>query len=287
MYSFIKLTRQFLQKIRNDNVNAFAAQSALFIMISFFPLIMAILSLLQFLPLSSEEFIELLLEAVPSIFEPYVSSVVTDLYEKSTGTMLTFTILTLIWSASKGALSLVRGLNGVYNIQETRNYVVLRIVSFLYTVVVILLILSTLFLLVLGNILYQFILHLMPWFASVAKLFISNRTVVFLGVSILFFMFIYKTIPARKAALMPQLPGAIFASLGWMLFSYGFSFYFKYYGNYSYMYGSLTAIVLIILWLYCCMYIIFLGGEINHFFEPFIAHCLFHIKRLLKAAFHR
>lgn len=278
MYSIIKLFKQFLKKIQGDNVNAFAAQSALFIMISFFPLIMVILNLLQFLPISSEEFIELLLQAFPEIFEPYISEIVNDLYEKSSGTMLTITLITSVWSASKGTLSLVRGLNGVYNIEETRNYIILRIVSFFYTVVVVILILASLFFLVLGNTLYQFILDLMPWLGTLAKLFINTRTVLFIVVMILFFMLVYKAVPARKSKMIIQLPGAVFSSVAWTLFSYGFSFYFNYFGNYSYMYGSLTAIVLIMLWLYSCMYILFLGGEINHFFEPFIVHSLFYVK---------
>lgn len=282
MYSIIQLMKQFSQKIQNDNVNAFAAQSALFIIISFFPLIMVILNLLQFLPISSEEFIELLLQAFPDIFEPYVSEIVIDLYEKSSGTMLTITLLTSIWSASKGTLSLVRGLNRVYNIEETRNYIVLRIVSFFYTVAMIGLVLSSLLLLVLGNTLYQLILGFMPWLRTLLNLFIHTRTVVFLCFMVLFFMLIYKAIPARKSILMIQLPGAIFSSVAWMLFSYAFSFYFNHYGNYSYMYGSLTAIVLIMLWLYFCMYILFLGGEINHFFEPFIIHIRYRIKRWIR-----
>jgi len=282
MYSIIQLFKQFLKKVQNDNVNAFAAQSALFIMISFFPLIMVILNLLQFLPMSSEEFIELLLQAFPEIFEPYVSEIVNDLYEKSSGTMLTITLITSVWSASKGALSLVRGLNGVYNIEETRNYIILRIVSFFYTIVVVVLILASLFLLVLGNTLYQFISELMPWLASLARIFINTRTVIFLCVTSLFFTLVYKAIPARKSTMLIQLPGAIFSAVAWMLFSYGFSFYFNNYGNYSYMYGSLTTIVLIMLWLYTCMYILFLGGEINHFFEPFIVHSLFSIKKRIR-----
>ena len=282
MYSIIKLIQQFSKKIQNDNVNAFAAQSALFMMISFFPLIMVILNLLQFLPISSEEFIELLLQAFPEIFEPYVREIVKDLYEKSSGTMLTITLITSIWSASKGTLSIVRGLNGVYNIEETRNYVILRILSFFYTVAMIGLVLSSLFLLVLGNTLYQIILGFMPWLSTLLNLFINTRTILFLCFMILFFMLIYKAIPARKSILMIQLPGAIFSSFAWMLFSYGFSFYFNHYGNYSYMYGSLTAIVLIMLWLYFCMYILFLGGEINHFFEPFIIHSRYLIRKSIR-----
>jgi len=282
MYSIIKLFKQFLKKVKNDNVNAFAAQSTLFIIMSFFPLIMVILNLIQFLPISSQGFIELLLRAFPKIFEPYISEIVNDLYEKSSGTMLTITLITSIWSASKGVLSLVGGLNGVYNIEETRNYILLRIIAFFYTIVMIFLILVSLLLLVLGNTIYQLILKQLPLLATLARHLIHMRTLLFFGVTNLIFMLIYKVIPARKSKMMIQLPGAVFSSIAWILFSYGFSFYFNHFGNYSYMYGSLTAIVLIMLWLYFCMYILFLGGEINHFFEPLIAHSLFHVKKKIQ-----
>lgn len=196
--------------------------------------------------------------------------------------MLTITLITSIWSASKGTLSLVRGLNGVYNIEETRNYIILRIVSFFYTVSMIVLVLSSLILLVLGNTLYHLIIEYMPWLSTLLNLFINTRTILFLCIMILFFMLIYKALPARKSILIIQLPGAIFSSVAWTLFSYGFSFYFNNYGNYSYMYGSLTAIVLIMLWLYSCMYILFLGGEINHFFEPFIVHSRHQIRQSIR-----
>ena len=155
-------------------------------------------------------------------------------------------------------------------------------ISFFYTIAMIGLVLSSLFLLVLGNTLYQILLKFMPWLRTLLNLFIHTRTIVFLCFMILFFMLIYKAIPARKSSLMIQLPGAVFSSFAWMLFSYAFSFYFNHFGNYSYMYGSLTAIVLIMLWLYFCMYILFLGGEINHFFEPFIIHSRYRIRKSIR-----
>ena len=97
---------------------------------------------------------------------------------------------------------------------------------------------------------------------------INFRAAWFFLVLFVFFLGIYTFVPDKKLRLREQLPGALFSSLGWMGFSLAFSLYFSYAGgsNYSYMYGSLAAIVLLLLWLYFCICILFLGAEINYFY---------------------
>lgn len=118
-----------------------------------------------------------------------------------------------------------------------------------------------------GNSLYVWIQHRVPALGEVALLIISIRTIVGLCILILFFLLLYIVIPDRKSSLMEELPGAVLTSLGWMVFSYLYSFYIENMGNYSKMYGSLTAIVLLMLWLYACMYMMFIGGEINVYLQ--------------------
>ena len=87
---------------------------------------------------------------------------------------------------------------------------------------------------------------------------------------VLFFFFwgIYTFVPEKRLKAAKQIPGALFSALGWMIFSLGFSIYFNRIGGrgYSYMYGSLAAIVILLLWLYFCMCILFMGAELNWFF---------------------
>ena len=78
---------------------------------------------------------------------------------------------------------------------------------------------------------------------------------------------IYRFLPNHKVRLRYQLPGAIFTAFGWALASFIFSIYMDIFRGFSSMYGSLTTIVLIMLWLYFCMYVLLLGGEINLFVE--------------------
>ena len=73
----------------------------------------------------------------------------------------------------------------------------------------------------------------------------------------------YKFLPNRKDWLRKQIPGALFSAIGWQVVSWIFSMYLDIFEGFSDMYGSLTTIVLIMLWLYFCMYCILLGAEVN------------------------
>ena len=77
------------------------------------------------------------------------------------------------------------------------------------------------------------------------------------------FALIYMSFSGRKIPLKRHFPGAVFTTFGWIIFSVLFSFYIDNFANYSYLYGSLAAIVLMMLWVYSCMIIFLIGGEIN------------------------
>ncbi|MBO5278296.1 MAG: YihY/virulence factor BrkB family protein [Lachnospiraceae bacterium] len=268
MNELISTGKRFMYKIKHDFVNAFSAQAALFILISIFPIIMTLLNLIQFVPVTKTDFLRVVVEILPASFSALAVSIIEDLYLKSSGTLLSLSAVLTIWSASRGTMAIVNGLNSVYDIEETRNYLMLRLVSCFYTIGFILMILFTLMLLVFGNSLYSMIAARLPILHALAATLISMRTLLALVVLVCFFGFIYTVLPSRKARFSSQLPGALFSAAGWMTFSFFFSIYIDNFSNYSYMYGSLATIVLLMLWLYFCMYILFLGGEINAFFEP-------------------
>ena len=278
MLKMYRIVRQFLHKVESDYVNAFSGQAALFLIISIFPMIMMLLNSIQFLPITKTQFQTLAVKVIPDSFIPLFISITEDLYKKSSGTLLSVSAIATVWSASRGALSIISGLNSVYDIDESRNYLVLKIMSCLYTIGFVVIIILSLMLLVFGNKLYLFIITRYTFLETIANIFISARAMFALCTLTLFFALIYKVLPNHKAPFFQQLPGALFSAAGWMLFSFFFSIYIDNFGNYSYMYGSLTTIILLMLWLYVCMYILFLGGEINMFFQPCISHFMLKLK---------
>lgn len=206
-------------------------------------------------------------DAFPVAFNSIIISI-TEIYDTTnTGTLISITAITALWSAGKGFLAIMKGLNSVYEIRETRNYFLLRIISACYTLIFAIMIIATMVLFVFGNRLYFWIEQKFPVLSDTALVIISLRTILGLIVLIVFFIIIYIVIPNRKSKIMTELPGAMLCAGGWMGFSYAFSYYIDNFSNYTLMYGSLTAIVLFMLWMYFCMYLLFIGAEFNLLFE--------------------
>lgn len=260
----LRLIGLMSKKIRDDHVSAYSAQATLFIIISFFPFIMLLLSIIQYIPIDEINMEKLVTQVFPSNINNMIKSIVQEIYHTAASrTLISVTALTTLWSAGKGFLAVMKGLNSVYEIKETRPYLLTRAMSALYTLVFAIMLIATMTLFVFGNRLYLWIEQKFPVLKDTALVIISLRTIVGLITLLIFFLIIYIAIPNRYSKIMNELPGAIVCAGGWMGFSYAFSYYIDNFSDYSSMYGSLTAIVLFMLWMYFCMYILFIGAEVN------------------------
>lgn len=259
-----------LHKIRDDYVGVFSAQAAFFIILSFFPFIMFLLTILQYLPISESMLMQSITEVIPTALHSTFILIISEIFDNASGTVISITAFTALWSASKGFLSIVRGLNSIYGIKETRNYFVIRFFSAIYTLIFSLLLIAMLGVLVFGNRIYVWIISIYPEIENLALVILSVRTIFSIAILVIFFLIIYVFIPNRKTKLLSELPGALLTATGWLGFSFLFSFYIDNMSNFSATYGSLTAIVLLMLWLYFCMYIMFLGAEVNTIIKKYV-----------------
>lgn len=259
-----RLIRAFSGKLRDDSISAFAAQAAFFIILSVFPFLMFLLTLLNYLPFTLKDCEDFVINLLPNLVSSFVSTILSEVSFQTSGTVLSITMLAALWSASRGVLALSRGLNSVYGYRETRNYFRVRAVSTLYTLVFAVLLILTLILLVFGNQLYRLIIAHIPFLGNAAFLILSMRTLIVMLILTFFFLLLYLVLPNRRSSFFCELPGAILSAGGWLGFSYLFSFYIDHMSSLSATYGSLTAVVVCMLWLYACMYIVFIGAEINN-----------------------
>ncbi|MBC5744290.1 YihY/virulence factor BrkB family protein [Lachnospiraceae bacterium MD308] len=258
---FLKVS-QIPDQVSKVHVGAYAAQAAYFLMLCMIPIILLLLTLVQFTPVTKADVMTAVIKVFPSSVDSMITSIVNQVYNQSTG-IIPITLIVALWSAGKGVLSITTGLNSIYGCPETRNYFFLRIRATLYTVMFVVVILLLLVLSVFGNSLNLFILEHLPFMSRTADWLIEARTFISPAVLVVFCLLIYKFLPNRRDRLIKQLPGAAFAALGWMVVSWIFSIYLDIFKGFSSMYGSLTTIVLIMLWMYFCMYSILLGGELN------------------------
>lgn len=265
----MKRLKEIYQKILNmtadvteDHVGAYAAQSAYFFMLCMIPIILLLITMVQYTPVTKADVMTAVIQVFPTSVDSMITSIVNQVYNQSSG-IIPITVVVALWSAGKGVLAMTSGLNCVYKCNETRNYIFLRIRATIYTVMFILVIIFLLVLSVFGNTLNIFIAAHVPILKNLADTLIAMRTIITPIVLMIFCLLIYKFLPNRKDKLRKQLPGAVFAAIGWMIVSWIFSVYVDIFKGFSDMYGSLTTIVLIMLWMYFCMYCILLGGELN------------------------
>ena len=268
MISLIFLCKHIWDRCVKDEITVYASQASFFIVTAFFPFIMLLLTLIQCLPnVGKSDLLSVMVRIMPQMLHSLIVSIVDDLYIKSPGTILSVTALTALWSASKGMLGIERGLNRIYGDFKRRNYALQRLFCSIYTLIFMLVCVMSLVLLIFGKNIERLLFRYLPILAPAARLVISLRILFALAVFLFTFVGLYTIVPAKKQKPRQQLPGAVFTAVGWLIFSYAFSIYFTHFSNFSYMYGSLTAVVLLMLWLYICICILFVGAELNGFLE--------------------
>lgn len=261
IWKIIANLKYFIKKCRQDKINAYAAQSAFFIILSIIPFLMVFSSLLQYTSITESMLFEVMRKVIPEYLAPFFISLVDEVYNRSMG-IISVTAVVAIWSAAKGVQYLADGFNSVNDLEETRNWFVLRFWAILYTVVFLIAIVLTLLVVVFGNSLRSILAQYLPILMQVFEVLSCLRGLMLLALLTIFFDVVFTTLPNRKLTFMSQMPGAFICSVGWYLFSLGISIYVDYFNGFS-MYGSLTTIVLVMLWFYFCMYIMMVSAEIN------------------------
>lgn len=259
----IKHGKWFMDRIARDRVDSAAAHSSFFLIISFLPFVALLLTLMQRIHFSSGMSV---VEAAIGLFPESVASYVQKLFPSplESGGVLPVAVIMAVWSSSMGMVAVIKGLDHIYEVEETRSYVRLRIVAVVYVLLMAAVILITAALLVFGSTIYKFLLeHSPPFFAT---LLMNFKSLVGFVLLMVFFVLMYTFLPRRRIRFIHNLAGAAFGAGGWVLFSFFFSLFVENFSNFS-LYGSLATLVIMMFWLFFCMYILFLGGEVSVWLE--------------------
>lgn len=270
--------KDFSRQLSYDHVGAYAAWSSFFIIISIFPILMLLLALLRYTPVTEQFLLESVLAITPSNLDGLFQQIINEMYHQSNFAIISVTALTALWSSSRAVLSVIRGLNAVFGIDENRNYIFLRIVAVFYTLIFLFLIIISLGIMVFGNTLLEFFHnHITPIY-NIFSFLLSLRMIYIPIIFTVAFIYLYRIVPNRNYSFTDHLPGATFTAVGWITFSSAYSFYIDNFASSTYIYGSLTTVVLLMLWIYFCMYILFIGAEINIQFKEDFRDALAYIK---------
>ena len=255
--------RELSRRLDDDGVYVYAAHASFFIVISAFPFIMLLLNLLRYIfPFGEHELYSIACEYLPQKLLPYADILVSELYSNSGIPIISISALVVLWTASQGLRGMIKGLRGIYH-SEKSGYIKNSLVSLLLTVIFIALITVTIALIFFGH---TIIVRIEDHFSIVLReniFYILIRNMLLPALIIGGLIAIYSSQSSSRMKASSHFVGAAFTGVAWIVFSRGYAFYIDVFADYSYIYGSLTAIVLFMLWLYACMTILFCGAELN------------------------
>ena len=266
--SKISSIQKILDNIKEDHISEYSAQCAYYVILSFIPFIILLLTLIQYTNIEQQQLFDIISKTIPSSMSEMVLGVVREVYSKSVGTVSISLIFTLL-SADKGLFALVKGLHSVYNYSDNqeKSMIYLKLTSILKTMIFIILIAVGAVILVFGTPIISTIQEqfgLLENYTIISKILTQ---VVYACIVFVIFLCLYKFIPGHKITFKSQIPGAIFSSVALIIISIVFSNYLDIFKGFSITYGSLTALMLTMMWTYTCFYAIFLGAEINKFWS--------------------
>lgn len=263
--ALIRRIRTLLREVSRFQISVYAGNAAFFLLLSVLPLAILLLTLLQYLPVSWTDLTALLAPLIPEALLPLLEGLTAGLTPNRSAALISVSALATLWSASKGMLSLVYGLNAVEEVTETRTWIRRRLLCAAYTLATLAAILLTLLLQVFGQRLLgglsrcgfslpELVLALLKHLRLLSTLLLAT-----------FFSALYLALPDCKKRWMQVLPGALTASVAWSLFSLAFSYYVNHISNSSALYGGLSLVLFTLLWLYFCLSILYYGAVFNRF----------------------
>lgn len=232
--------RELVEKVARLRLPLYAANVCYFLILSIFPGLLLVLASLRYTPLSATDLIGFLETLVPGALMPAVERLIVSTYYNSSGAVVSVSAVTALWSASRGVYGLIAGLNRVYGVQENRGWLYTRLISAVY------------------------LFALLP-VLTVTLLFHASEPLLLPLTQTAVFALMYMVLPNRKNRFLPSLPGAALSAVSWQVFSRLFSLYVLHSHEYATIYGSVYAMALGMLWLYCCTLILLFGGAVNRF----------------------
>ena len=256
-------TVYFGRKVADLRIPLYAANACYFIVLAVFPALLLLLGLLRYTPLEVERLGEMLAGVLPEALLESAEELILITYDNTSGAVLGLSAVTTLWSASRGIYGVLTGLNAIYGAQENRGYFYTRFISVLYTFAFLLVLLLTLALHVFGTGLLGLLQRTSHPFWQFLLDIIDFRFFLLLFLQTGIFAAMFTVLPNKPNRFWDSLPGALLASSGWLVFSNLYSIYVEHFAHLSNVYGSVYAVALSMLWLYCCMSIVFYGGALN------------------------
>jgi membrane protein len=254
---------ELFHRFTNDEVPGLSAQLSYFFILSLFPFLIFLITLLGYLPISQEDVLNTIKEFAPGDSMQIIGDTLEQILNEKNGKLLSFGIIATLWSASNGINAIVRAFNKAYDVNESRSFFVARGMAILLTIAMVFVIIIALLLPVFGREIGVFIFSNFGFSHEFLTVWNTLRFLVSGIILFIVFTALYFVAPNKRLHIKDGLPGAFAATIGWIVVSLAFSYYVGNFANYSATYGSIGGVIVLMVWFYLSGMIIILGGELN------------------------
>lgn len=254
---------KLIYKLKDDDIFASAAQLSYYLILAFFPFLIFIITLIGYLNLDSSEVIQSLGTLFPESVHNLIVSTVTQIIDIRNDDLLWFSIVSVAVAASTGFRGVIKAINKSYCVKENRLYPVVWIISVFSTIALTIAIAISLCLLVFGETIGSFIAYKIGFGEVFFMLWRNVRYIISIPLIMFFFAAIYKFAPAYKPRWKDVYIGSIVSTVSWITVCAIFTRFMNNVNKLTMLYGGLSAMFALILWIYLTSFVFILGMEIN------------------------
>lgn len=260
--SFFDFINELFLEMRRCIVSVYAGSVTFFIFMSFIPIIILICAILSRTSAEPEILMSVVNDSMPGPVATFVDNCISEISTSSIA-LLSFSLIFVIWSSGNGYTAMSHAFDRLYNVEHNTPQILRRLKASLYTIIFVVVLTLVLIFLGFGNIINDFLKRTVPGFSVIYQFILHSRFLFSWAFMLLFFMLLYTFLPAKHQKFKKQFPGALVASLGWTGFSILYSFYIEKFDPFT-LYGSLTSVMVSLIWLYNSLLILLMGGIINY-----------------------
>jgi len=255
--------RHLYKQILRSDVFGLSAQLAYFFLLSLFPFLIFLITLLGYLPIDEISFMDFIETYAPTEIINLLNTNISQIVNNQNTGLLSIGIVGTLWSASNGVNAITRAMNKAYEVTEKRSFFIARLIAIALTIAMVAVISVALLLPVFGKTIGVYIFSLIGLSDNFLKIWNALRWIISSIVLFIVLLSLYKLAPHTHVKIKYALWGALFATIGWQLVSLVFSYYVNTLGNYSATYGSLGTVIILMIWFYISGIIIITAGVIN------------------------
>src|SRR5690625_4768026 len=244
---FYHIGKNLLDRMNDADVFGLSAQLAYFFLLSLFPFLLFLVTLIGYLPIDVQVIMEFINVYAPEEIGQLIESNLNNLVQSQRGSIISISIIGTLWSASNGVNAITKAFNRAYNVGEDRSFLVVRLIAMVMTIAMVGVIAIPFILPIFGEMIGLYIFSFLGLSEEFIQIWNTSRWIISSLIFLIVLLSLYILVPNVRIYVKDAIFGAIFATVGWQLVSLAFSYYVQTIGDYSATYGSLGAVIILMI----------------------------------------